>query len=115
MRLRLLAAASLIVLAGCASSSPSPSDSSPPSASPPSASPSPSSQTITGVVSAGVEPHCLILRDAAGSHSLYFHDEALRSSVPAGARVTLVGHPEPGMMTTCQQGEPFIVTAVRKN
>jgi hypothetical protein len=112
MRLRLVAAASLIVLAGCASSSPSPSD---PSASAPSASASPSSQTITGVVSAGVEPHCLILRDAAGSHSLYFHDEALRSAVPAGARVTLVGHPEPGMMTTCQQGEPFIVTAVRKN
>jgi hypothetical protein len=70
---------------------------------------------ISGTVSAGVEPHCLLLRDAAGAHSLYFHDESLRSSVAAGSKVTLTGHPEPGMMTTCQQGEPFIVTAVRNN
>jgi hypothetical protein len=70
---------------------------------------------ISGTVSAGVEPHCLVLRDAAGAHSLYFHDESLRSSVAAGSKVTLTGHPEPGMMTTCQQGEPFIVTAVRNN
>jgi hypothetical protein len=113
MRLRFFAASALVVaLAGCAS--PSPSAPSSPSSSP-SASPSASSQTITGTVSAGVEPHCLILRDAAGSHSLYFHDESLRSSAPAGSHVTLSGHPEPGMMTTCQQGEPFIVTAVRSN
>jgi hypothetical protein len=109
MRLRFFAASALVVaLAGCASPSPS-------APSSPSSSPSASSQTITGTVSAGVEPHCLILRDAAGSHSLYFHDESLRSSAPAGSHVTLTGHPEPGMMTTCQQGEPFIVTAVRSN
>jgi hypothetical protein len=66
-------------------------------------------------VTAGVEPHCLVLRDATGSHSLYFHDESLRPLAPAGAKVTLVGHASPGMMTTCQQGEPFIVTEVRKN
>jgi hypothetical protein len=70
---------------------------------------------ISGTVSAGVEPHCLILRDAAGLHSLYFDDESLKPLAPAGARVTLVGHSEPGMMTTCQQGKPFIVTEVRKN
>jgi hypothetical protein len=66
-------------------------------------------------VSAGVEPHCLIVKDATGLHSIYFHDESLRSSAPPGAHVTLVGHAEPGMMTTCQQGEPFIVTEVRTN
>jgi len=104
-----LALASLALIAGCASASPS----APPSSAP--ASPSPSSETISGTVSAGVEPHCLIVRDATGSHSLYFHDESLRALAPAGAKVTLVGHPEPGMMTTCQQGEPFVVTEVRKN
>jgi hypothetical protein len=66
-------------------------------------------------VSAGVEPHCLIVRDSAGSHVLYFDDPSLKTSAPAGARVTLVGHSDPGMMTTCQQGVPFIVTAVRPN
>jgi hypothetical protein len=115
MRIRILAAASLVVLAGCASSSPpsSPSPSSPaPSVTP---SVTPSSEEITGTLSAGVEPHCLILRDAAGSHSIYFHDESLRKTVPTGRPITLIGHPEPGMMTTCQQGEPFIVTGVRND
>lgn len=115
MRIRVLAVATLVTLAGCASTTPS---SSSPSSPEPSATPSssaPSSEVITGTVAAGVEPHCLVLRDAAGAHSLYFHDESLRSSVTAGAKVTLTGHPEPGMMTTCQQGEPFVVTAVRTN
>ena len=105
---RLIAVLSLALLAGCSSSSPSSPASPPPS-------PAPSTETISGLVSAGVEPHCLILRDKTGSHALYFHDESLRASAPAGANVTLTGHAEPGMMTTCQQGEPFIVTAVRKN
>jgi hypothetical protein len=109
MRVRLVAALSLVLLAGCASTSPTSSPSSLPSSS------APSSQVISGTVTAGVEPHCLVLRDAAGSHSLYFHDESLRPLAPAGAKVTLVGHPEPGMMTTCQQGEPFIVTGVRND
>lgn len=116
MRVRLVVLSSLVLLAGCASTSPP--ASSPPSASavPSSSSSSPSaSEIISGTVAAGVEPHCLVLRDATGSHSLYFHDESLRPLAPAGAKVTLVGHPSPGMMTTCQQGEPFIVTEVRKN
>jgi hypothetical protein len=116
MRLRLVALVSLGLLAGCASPTPSSSPSAPASPSPSSASSSSSSsETISGTLSAGVEPHCLILRDATGSHSIYFHDESLRAQAPAGAHVTLVGHPEPGMMTTCQQGEPFIVTEVRHN
>jgi hypothetical protein len=117
MRVRLVAALTLVLLAGCASTTPSsaPSSSSPPSSPSSSPSPSPPSEVISGTVTAGVEPHCLVLRDATGSHSLYFHDESLRPLAPAGAKVTLVGHPSPGMMTTCQQGEPFIVTEVRKN
>ena len=116
MRLRLVALVSLGLLAGCASPTPSSSPSATASPSPASsASSSSSSETLSGTLSAGVEPHCLILRDATGSHSIYFHDESLRAQAPAGAHVTLVGHPEPGMMTTCQQGVPFIVTAVSKN
>jgi hypothetical protein len=120
MRLRLVALVSLGLLAGCASPTPSSSPSAPASPSPvssssASSSSASSSETISGTLSAGVEPHCLILRDATGSHSIYFHDESLRPQAPAGAHVTLVGHPEPGMMTTCQQGEPFIVTEVRHN
>ena len=109
MRTRLVALFALLALAGCASPT------QPASPSSPSPSPSASASTITGTVAAGVEPHCLTLRDAAGLHSLYFDDESLRPQAPAGAHVTLVGHAEPGMMTTCQQGEPFIVTEVRKN
>jgi hypothetical protein len=71
-------------------------------------------ETISGTVSAGVEPHCLILQDAKGSHMLVFDDPALKTSAPAGSKVTLVGHSEPTMMTTCQQGVPFIVTSVTK-
>ncbi len=115
MRTRRFAVLSLLVLAlaGCANNSAgSPAASLPtPSASAPSA----ASETISGTVSAGVEPHCLILQDDKGSHVLFFDDPSLRDSAPAGAKVTLVGQSKPTMMTTCQQGVAFIVTAVRKD
>ena len=143
MRTRRFAALSLVVLAlaGCANNGGSTASSSPsgaPSLSSPSGDPSVSSssgvpshsspsgvpslstpaasrsETISGTVSAGVEPHCLILQDAKGSHMLVFDDPALKTSAPAGSKVTLVGHSEPTMMTTCQQGVPFIVTSVTK-
>jgi hypothetical protein len=123
MRTRRLAVLSLVVLAlaGCANNSGTASPS--PSGAPVSVSgvpilPEPSAsatETISGTVSAGVEPHCLILQDNKGSHVLIFGDSSLRDSAPAGANVTLVGHAAPTMMTTCQQGVPFIVSAVRKN
>ncbi len=96
-----------------ASSSPSS-----PSASFPAPSPSgkPSSavgsETITGTVTAGVEPNCLLLQDATGSHLLVFHDPAMRSAAPVGAEVTLTGESKPKQMSTCQQGIPFIVSSV---
>ena len=70
-------------------------------------------QTITGTVTAGVEPNCLVLTAGDASYQLVFDDPAMRSDAPAGKKVTLVGRAEPGMMSTCQQGVPFIVTAVR--
>jgi hypothetical protein len=70
-------------------------------------------KTISGTVTAGVEPNCLLLQDASGSHLLVFSDAAMRADTPVGAKVTLTGHAEPRMMSTCQQGVPFVITAVR--
>jgi hypothetical protein len=75
--------------------------------------PAASTETISGTVTAGVEPNCLLLQDATGSHLLHFSDPAMRADARAGSKVTLTGHSEPSMMSTCQQGVPFIVTAVR--
>ncbi|MEV6346619.1 hypothetical protein [Actinoplanes sp. NPDC051851] len=70
------------------------------------------STTITGTVTEGVEPNCLLLQDADGVHLLVFGDAALRAQAVAGTKVSVVGKPQPGMMTTCQQGEPFAVSSV---
>ena len=115
-----------LVLAGCAnnpgpaaSSAVSSAESSPAVSAAPSAEPSAGkpaatgAQTISGTVAEGVEPNCLILRDAGGSHVLFFDDPALRTAAKTGSRVTLTGRSEPTMMTTCQQGVPFIVSSVK--
>jgi hypothetical protein len=70
-------------------------------------------ETITGKVVAGVEPNCLLLQSDGASHLLVFDDPAMRSDAAVGATITLVGRSEPSLMSTCQQGTPFIVTAVR--
>ena len=92
-----------------AAPAPSPSTSSSPAEKP---STSVGSETITGTVTAGVEPNCLLLQDATGSHLLVFHDPALRSAAQVGAQVTLTGESQPKQMSTCQQGIPFIVSSV---
>ena len=104
-----------------APSSPAPSLSAPPS---PSATPSLSAapslepsesgaaETVTGTVEAGVEANCKLIRDDAGNHVLFFDDPSLKSQAPVGKKVTVTGHSKPGMMTTCQQGTPFVVTSV---
>lgn len=84
-----------------------------PSAGLPSA--SPGSQTISGTITAGVEAHCLLLQDGGGSHLLVFRDPALRAQAKVGAKVTLSGTPQPRMMSTCQQGIPFIVSSLRSS
>ncbi|WIM97676.1 hypothetical protein ACTOB_001224 [Actinoplanes oblitus] len=68
--------------------------------------------TITGTVVAGVEPGCLLLQAASATHLLVFDDESLRAAAPVGSEVRVTGTPKPGMMSTCQQGEPFIVSSV---
>ncbi|WP_433301896.1 hypothetical protein ACQP2F_07445 [Actinoplanes sp. CA-030573] len=94
----------------------SPADSSPAASSPAAPSPSSSSsagaQTVTGTVEEGVEPNCRLIKDDAGSHLLVFDDPALRSQTLVGKKVTVTGRSEPKLMSTCQQGIPFVVTSV---
>ena len=71
-------------------------------------------QTITGTVTAGVEPGCLLIADSSGSHLLIFDDPALRDAAAVGAKVKVNGKSEPNMMSTCQQGVPFVVVSVEK-
>ena len=73
--------------------------------------PASGTQTLTGTIAAGVEPNCLLLED----HLLIINDPALQASAKAGATVTVTGTVAEGMMTTCQQGTPFLVTALRAN
>ncbi len=68
-------------------------------------------QTLTGTITAGVEPNCLLLDD----HLLIISDPQLQSVAKPGATVTVTGRAEQGMMTTCQQGTPFVVTTLRAN
>jgi len=116
----------VLALAGCANgagddSAGAPAATTPSSAAPSSAVPTEEStaaepvdtgtKTISGTITAGVEPGCLLLDD----HLLIIKDTALESVAAVGAAVTATGHAEPGMMTTCQQGTPFIVSTIRAN
>ncbi|MGA5303597.1 hypothetical protein ACPCHT_26980 [Nucisporomicrobium flavum] len=68
-------------------------------------------RTISGTITAGVEPGCLMLDD----NLLIIRDEKLRPAAKDGASVTVTGRSQPGTMTTCMQGTPFLVTAIRAN
>ncbi len=60
-------------------------------------------ETLTGVVTSGVEPNCLLIN----GFLLIGGDRAL---IKAGARLTVTGHVDRDVATTCQQGTPFVVT-----
>lgn len=78
---------------------------------PPMPTPSPpvAQRTITGEVVAGVEMGCVLLRTGDGREHLLVGDiDALRMDATATVR----GHPDPDLMTTCQQGVPFVVNEV---
>ncbi|MGS2614281.1 hypothetical protein ACVCAH_07080 [Micromonospora sp. LZ34] len=63
--------------------------------------------TLTGTVTAGVEPNCVLLDG-------YLLIGGPRDVLTAGAKVTVTGRAQPGMMTTCQQGVPFVVESARR-
>lgn len=114
----LTALVAVLFAAGCARNADSDSPAAPPAASPTEESGRPSApagQTITGTVTAGVEPNCLLLSGGGTDYLLIVEDPALRGQLKTGEEATVVGQAEPGQMTTCQQGTPFRVTAVRPN
>jgi hypothetical protein len=115
------AALLLALSAGCANNTGAPIDAggaAPESAATSAASPTPAvsaapgETTLTGTVIAGVEPNCLLLKDGTGDHLLITEDVKLKSALQPGAEVTVVGKSEPGLMTTCMQGKPFVVSSV---
>src|SRR5262245_8997920 len=85
-------------------SSPQPSDLS----FPPSPTKSGPTMTLTGLVEAGVEAHCLIMRTGGTTYLLIGGDPNV---VRAGAQVKVTGRLAPGTMSYCMQGTPFQVTA----
>ncbi|WP_232323583.1 hypothetical protein [Catenuloplanes japonicus] len=66
--------------------------------------------TVTGQVTAGVEPGCRLISDGRTSYLLLGGDENVAK---IGAQVTVTGTVGEGMMTTCQQGTPLQVTSVK--
>jgi hypothetical protein len=61
---------------------------------------------LTGVVEEGVERGCLIMRTGGKVYLLMGGD---RSVVKSGAKVKVRGRLDSGMISYCQQGEPFQV------
>jgi hypothetical protein len=66
-----------------------------------------SQTTISGTVEAGVESGCLVLEHDGTVYGIFGDFDS--SVVYAGAEVTLHGKVDTGMMSTCQQGTPFVV------
>ncbi|MFI7607155.1 hypothetical protein ACIBTV_18705 [Micromonospora sp. NPDC049366] len=65
-------------------------------------------QSLTGRITAGVEPGCLLL----DNHLLI---GGPKDVLAVGARVTVTGRVVEDMMTTCQQGTPFVVETAKRS
>lgn len=72
----------------------------------PGKSPAPGGASLTGTITSGVEPGCLLL----GGYLLV---GGPRDQLRAGGKVTVTGKVQPDLMTTCQQGTPFLVETVK--
>jgi hypothetical protein len=66
--------------------------------------------TVTGTVREGVEPDCLLLEAEQGGPYLLIGGE--RAELQAGARVKVTGRADPDLVSTCQQGEPLVVSSI---
>jgi hypothetical protein len=62
--------------------------------------------TVTGTVSEGVEPNCLLL----GGYLLVGGD---RKELRPGARVAVTGRVDRDLLSICQQGVPLVVASVQ--
>lgn len=65
--------------------------------------------TITGTPTEGVENGCVVMQSGDTLYQLLGGERGLLMS---GRPVKVRGTPQPGLMTTCQQGTPFQVTEV---
>jgi len=79
-----------------------------PPTTPPTARPA-GSVTVTGTVSRGVEPGCLLL-DAGGARYLLVGGE--RAELRPGRRLAVTGRVDRSLLSTCQQGEPLVVSSI---
>ena len=70
----------------------------------------PAEITVVGVVEEGVEHGCTILRSGEALYQLMGSTDPL---IMIGARISVTGKTNPGLVTTCQQGTPLLVIAVR--
>ena len=66
--------------------------------------------TVTGKVVEGVEAGCLLLEGGGRRYLLVGGD---RSQLRGGARVAVTGRVDHGLLSTCQQGEPLVVSAIK--
>ncbi|WP_230415902.1 hypothetical protein [Micromonospora tarapacensis] len=62
--------------------------------------------TLTGRIESGVEPGCLLLDG-------YLLLGGPRDVLTSGATVTVTGRADATIMTTCQQGIPFVVASAK--
>jgi len=76
------------------------------------ASPAAGEMTLTGELQEGVEAGCTLLRTGGQLYLLIGGDRSKMQGNASG-KVTVVGKPAPGLMTTCQQGTPFQVREMR--
>jgi hypothetical protein len=68
--------------------------------------------TLTGELQEGVEAGCTLLRTSTGLYLLLGGDRS-KMQGNTSSKVTVVGKPAAGVMTTCQQGTPFQVREMR--
>lgn len=66
--------------------------------------------TLTGTVRAGVEHGCLVLSTPQGVYLLLGNGT---TDLRSGARVEVRGRTDETRFTTCQQGQPFLVSSAR--
>ncbi|WP_431904241.1 hypothetical protein [Micromonospora carbonacea] len=79
----------------------------PPKPGGPSVPPGVGATTLTGTVEAGVEPGCRLLDG-------YQLVGGPADVLAAGAKVEVTGRAQPDLLTTCQQGIPFVVESARR-
>jgi hypothetical protein len=66
--------------------------------------------TVTGTVTEGVEPGCLLLTATGGGQYLLVGGE--RAELRPGRRLAVTGRVDRSLLSTCQQGEPLVVASI---